>query len=100
MFLTARLPFTPIPENNHLYPNHDCTWRSLAGIHFRTPQRSGLHSLRHTLATQLLGKGTPLHVIADILGHATTESTMIYAKADVESLRAAALDPEEMRHGE
>jgi len=99
VFLTARLPFTPIPENNHLY-SIMTYWRSLAGIHFRTPQRSGLHSLRHSLATQLLGNGTPLHVIANILGHATTESTTIYAKADVELLRAAALDPEEIGHGE
>jgi site-specific recombinase XerD len=52
------------------------------------------------LATQLLQQETPLHVISDILGHASTASTLIYAKADVESLRAAALDPEEVRHGE
>ena len=98
VFLTARLPFTPIPENNHLH--HVMSyWRQLAGIRFRTRQRSGLHSLRHTLATQLLQQGTPLHVISDILGHATTASTMIYAKADVESLRGAALDTEEVRHG-
>lgn len=98
VFLTARLPFTPIPENNHLH--HVMSyWRQLAGIQFRTRQRSGLHSLRHTLATQLLQQGTPLHVISDILGHASTASTMIYAKADVESLRGAALDTEEVSHG-
>jgi site-specific recombinase XerD len=98
VFLTARLPFTPIPENSHLH--HVMSyWRQLAGIRFRTRQRSGLHSLRHTLATQLLQQGTPLHVISDILGHTTTASTMIYAKADVESLRGASLDTEEVRHG-
>lgn len=99
VFLTARLPFTPIPANNHLHYVMSY-WRELAGIRFRTPQRNGLHSLRHTLATQLLRQGTPLHVISDILGHATTASTMIYAKADVESLRGAALDPQEVHHGE
>ena len=52
------------------------------------------------LATELLRNETPLHVISDILGHATTASTMIYAKADVESLRGAALDTEEVHHGE
>ena len=57
-------------------------------------------ALRHTLAARLLQRETPLHVISDILGHATSASTMIYAKADVESLRAAALDPEEVCHGE
>lgn len=99
VFLKARLPFTPIPEDTRLH--HVVSyWRELAGIRFRTKQRSGLHSLRHTLATELLRKETPLHVISEILGHATTASTMIYAKADVESLRAAALDTEEVRHGE
>jgi site-specific recombinase XerD len=99
VFLTARLPFTPIPESNHL-THVMAYWRELAGIRFRTRQHGGLHSLRHTLATQLLQQGTPLHVISDILGHTSAESTMIYAKADVESLRGAALDPEEVRHGQ
>ena len=50
--------------------------------------------------TQLLREQTPMHVISEILGHATTAATMIYAKADVESLRGAALDTEELRHGD
>lgn len=99
VFLRARPPFTPISTESRLH-NVISEWRTRAGIEFRTPQRSGLHSLRHTLATRLLQRETPLHVISDILGHATSASTMIYAKADVESLRAAALDPEEVCHGE
>jgi len=86
-------------DHNHLY--HIVTyWRELAGIHFRTQQRRGLHSLRHTLATQLLREQTPFHVISEILGHATTASTLIYAKTDVEALRSAALNTEEVRHVE
>jgi hypothetical protein len=34
------------------------------------------------------------------LGHATTASTLIYAKTDVEALRTAALNTEEVRHVE
>ena len=99
VFVKLRPPFVPFSENNHLY--HIVThWRELAGIHFRTDQRHGLHSLRHTLATQLLREQTPFHVISEILGHASTASTLIYAKADVEALRRAALDPEEVRHVE
>jgi site-specific recombinase XerD len=98
VFLKARLPFTPIPEDTRLH--HVVSyWRELAGIRFRSKQHCGLHSLRHTLATELLRKETPLHVISEILGHATTASTMIYAKADVEALRGAALNTEEVRHG-
>jgi len=73
-------------------------WREIAGIHFRSKQHRGLHSLRHTLATQLLRAQTPLHVISDILGHRSSTSTMIYAKADVESLRTAALNTEEVNN--
>jgi len=99
VFLKLRSPFTPFADNNHLF--HIITyWRELAGVHFRTKQRAGLHSLRHTLATRLLSEQTPFHVISEILGHATTASTLIYAKADVEALRCAALDPEEVRHVE
>jgi site-specific recombinase XerD len=99
VFLKLRSPFEPFADNNHLY--HIVTyWRELAGIRFRTQQRHGLHSLRHTLATQLLREQIPFHVISEILGHATTASTLIYAKADVEALRSAALDPEEVRHVE
>lgn len=72
--------------------------KQLAGIHFRMKQRQGLHSLSHTLATKLLREQTPIHVISEILGHATTASTLIYAKVDVEALRSAALDPEEVPH--
>jgi site-specific recombinase XerC len=51
------------------------------------------------LATQLLQAETPFHVISEILGHASTASTLIYAKADVGALRTAALDTEEVCHG-
>lgn len=97
VFLRLTLPFVPFAENTHLYYIVRY-WKELAGIQFRTQQRQGLHSLRHTLATQLLREETPFHVISEILGHATMASTLIYAKADVEALRGAALDPEELRH--
>ena len=97
VFLTLAPPFLPFGGNSNLH--HIVTyWKQLAGIHFRMKQRQGLHSLRHTLATKLLREQTPIHVISEILGHATTASTLIYAKVDVEALRSAALDPEEVPH--
>jgi site-specific recombinase XerD len=97
VFLTLAPPFLPFAGNGNLYHIINY-WRQLAGIHFRTQQRHGLHSLRHTLATKLLREQTPFHVISEILGHATTASTLIYAKAEVDALRTAALDTEEVRH--
>ena len=97
LFLRARPPFAPFVKDSHC--QHIVKyWRELAGIQFRSKQHGGLHSLRHTLATQLLREETTIHVISEILGHATSASTMIYAKADVESLRAAALNTEEADH--
>ena len=97
VFLKVSPPFDPFMGNGNLH--HIVTnWRRLAGISFRTPRRRGLHSLRHTLATRLLEKGTPFPTIAGILGHSSLESTRIYAKADVEALRGVALDPEEAHH--
>ena len=99
VFLKVNHPFGPFMENSNLH--HIVTyWRRLAGITFRTPRKRGLHSLRHTLATRLLEKGTPFTTIAGILGHTSLESTRIYAKADVEALRSVALDPEEVNHAQ
>ncbi len=96
VFLKLTPPFDPFVRNN-LY--HIITyWRRVAGITFRSPQKRGIHSLRHSLATRLLKQGTPFPTIADILGHTSLESTRIYAKADVEALRSVALDPEEVNH--
>ena len=99
VFLKLNPPFDPFGGSNNLY-DIVTYWRQLAGITFRTEQKRGMHSLRHTLATRLLEQGTPFQTIADILGHTTLESTRIYAKADVEALRGVALDPEEVNHAE
>jgi len=97
LFTNLTPPFDPICERDRLY-RVVAFWRELAGIKFRTPQRQGLHSLRHTLATRLLSAQTPFPVISAVLGHASPATTFIYAKADVETLRIAAIDPEELRH--
>ena len=99
IFLKLSPPFDPFGRNNNLY-DVVTYWRRLAGITFRSPQKRGIHSLRHSLATRLLEQGTPFPTIADILGHTSLESTRIYAKADVEALRSVALDPEEVNHAE
>lgn len=38
----------------------------------------GLHTLRHSIATHLLGNGMSLEKIRDFLGHSSLESTQIY----------------------
>lgn len=47
----------------------------------------GPHALRHACAVKLLSQGFTLKEIGDNLGHRCTETTMIYAKVDLEKLR-------------
>lgn len=50
----------------------------------------GPHLLRHTLATMLVNRGTPIKQVSDMLGHKEIETTRIYAKVDLTSLRKIA----------
>jgi len=94
VFVRHSAPFEPFGKHVNLYhiiTNH--TRR--AGIPVpRGPH--GMHSLRHTLASALLEQHTPLPVIADIMGHLSTQSTQVYLHVDLDALRRCALDPEEV----
>ncbi len=54
------------------------------------PPFKGSHLLRHSLATEMLRCGASLEDIGQILRHRHPETTQIYAKVDLESLRALA----------
>ena len=47
----------------------------------------GPHALRHTCATHLINEGVSLKEISDHLGHQGLETTRIYTKVDLVSLR-------------
>jgi len=49
------------------------------------------HLLRHTLASRLLGGGSSLKELADVLRHRSLNTTLIYAKLDSRNLRDVAL---------
>jgi site-specific recombinase XerD len=51
----------------------------------------GAHVFRHTLATHMLRHGASLSEIGSILGHQSPDTTAIYAKVDLKSLRSIAL---------
>jgi integrase len=95
VFLRHLAPFEPFSANANLH-SIVTLYRRRAGIE-ATPGRSrGMHSLRHTLASHLLGADTPIETIADILGHRSVESTRVYTKVDLQALRSVALDPQEV----
>ena len=54
------------------------------------PINHGAHLLRHSLATNLLRSGASLTQIGQVLRHQQMSSTEIYAKVDVNALRALA----------
>lgn len=53
--------------------------------------RAGAHLLRHSLATDMLRRGASLDEIGEILRHRSADTTAIYAKVDLNALRALAL---------
>lgn len=53
--------------------------------------RKGAHQFRHTLASEMLRQGASLSEIGELLRHRSPQTTAIYAKVDLVSLRALAL---------
>ncbi|HBM16419.1 MAG TPA: hypothetical protein DD381_08790 [Lentisphaeria bacterium] len=85
VFVKHMAPFGPFSESDHL-----C--RLIKGYMEQAhipvlKKRRGMHSLRHTLASMLLEKDTPLSTISDILGHIDTDSTSVYLKVDIKKLK-------------
>ena len=94
VFLCHCAPFEPFATANNLATIMRKALRR-AGLADRLGRR-GLYLLRHTLATRLLAAGRPLKVIADVLGHTSTQTTYGYTRVEVAGLRSVALSEEEV----
>jgi integrase/recombinase XerD len=53
--------------------------------------KSGSSTLRHSWAIRALAQDSPMKAIADVLGHRCLNTTFIYAKADLKTLRQVAM---------
>lgn len=51
----------------------------------------GAHLIRHSVATRLVSKRTPINEVADLLGHRSIDTTAIYVKVSVPQLAELAL---------
>ena len=67
----------------------DIVRRALTRAGINSPFK-GAHLLRHSLATSMLHNGASLEDIGQILRHRHPETTQIYAKVDLDALRALA----------
>ena len=83
VFLTLRAPYQPLREMGPVVSRH------LKALGIDAPHK-GPHAIRHALACHLLSQNQSLKVIGDILGHRSCQSTRIYAKVDLASLRHVA----------
>ena len=94
----------PTPAGNALFVHHCAPvggrLRSMTvrAIILRCAARAGLsreirgsRGIRHSVATSLINCGASMKEIADLLGHRSIDTTAIYAKVDLGSLRAVAL---------
>jgi site-specific recombinase XerD len=63
--------------------------RALERAHLHPPHR-GAHLLRHSLATGMLRSGATMAQIGEVLRHQLAQTTEIYAKVDLNALRALA----------
>ena len=78
IFLRHCAPFEPFAAENNLTANMRGALQR-AGLAGRIGRR-GMYLFRHTLATRLLAEGRPLKTIADVLGHASTDTTYGYTR--------------------
>ncbi len=83
LFLQARAPFAPIASGTVASSVRRACRR--AGI-----EEVGSHRLRHTVACELIAAHVPLVEIAQVLRHKSLQSTALYARVDLATLRLLA----------
>ncbi len=87
VFLRHRSPKGPL-DSSHGVSNIVRRYLKVAGI---DAPAHGAYLLRHTLATRMVNQQVSIKEIADVLGHASIDTTAIYSKVDVVCLAAVAL---------
>jgi integrase/recombinase XerD len=85
VFLTLRAPYRPL-SGGALF---DLICSGMERLEIVSAKR-GPHALRHACATYLLNQGFSLKKVGDHLGHRSLSATQIYAKVDLNGLRAVA----------
>jgi integrase len=90
VFIRHLCPHIPYSEKAN-FGSKVAVYFEKAGINTDNKHR-GLHSMRYSLATNLLSNDVSANQISAILGHATIKSTKQYIWSDLVHLKAAALE--------
>ena len=93
VFIKHIAPFTAFSSNNNLHYLIN-KYLIRAKIEVPAEKSHGMHSLRHTLASELLQQHVSLPIIAEILGHRDINTTANYLRVDVSLLKQCALNVE------
>jgi len=99
LFVRHKAPFNAFGDY-HSFSTELHRYILKVGLNIPGGKRHGMHSLRSTLAGNMLKIKSPLTIISEALGHQSIDTTSIYLKIDVEGLRKCALDPEEVFYDE
>ena len=92
IFLTHKRNFSSFSTHNGNFYSIITKYMRKANIPITNERKNGVHSLRHTLASEMLKKSTPIYTISSVLGHVNTNSTSAYLKIDIEKLRECVLE--------
>jgi len=88
IFLRAVPPYFPLAVLDHILYKY----LRLAKIDNPRVMQKGMRTLRHSLATHMLEQEVPIHVIQNVLGHTSVNTTKLYTSVNVNQLRACALE--------
>lgn len=88
VFLTLQAPFGPLFSSSYLSAVIRRRIKE-SGTAPPTGVSQGTHGFRHAFATRLVGR-IPFKDLVDQMGHRDPDSTLLYGKVDLESLRMAA----------
>lgn len=93
IFVTHNAPYKGSPFKSTLRHNINKALKR-AGIPIDKAKHYGWHSLRHSLATNLLQNEVETSAISDILGHSDPQVAKHYLRVDMNGLRKCALEVE------
>jgi integrase/recombinase XerD len=90
IFIRHRAPFVAFATGQVFWSTIN-KYMDAAGISINN-RKHGLHSMRHSLASNLLKQNTPFPVITGVLGHENSNTTKLYLRIDIEQLRSVSLE--------